>query len=348
MNVTAGYHSSLFLDDNCNAWGCKANQFSSQNDLFEKVEDAENICSVDSGFAHHLFLDPDGNVFRFDSEKNNRPSIVQEDRATTKATNMLISGLPKINSVAASFNRHSLFLDEENHVWACGANKFGELGFGEIWTSNPGAVPVKLPIMRPIKSITAGWKHSVFLDEEGAPWGCGNNTCGELGLGDTKFIHTAEKIANLPSIKEIFAGCQHTMFLGEDGSVWGTGLNANGELGYAKTQQDYVARPKKIEELPEIKTIAAGWNHSLFLDFSGGIWVCGSNMNNQLGIDSVAQVKKPTRLPELPEMHMIAAGGIHSLFVDLENSLWACGSKQSAESGNSAVPRMVENGEDVF
>ena len=66
----------------------------------------------------------------------------------------------------------SLFLDEENHVWACGENSSGQLG---VTPSHQPLTKLELPSM---KSITAGWMHSVFLDEDGTPWTCGNNSQG--------------------------------------------------------------------------------------------------------------------------------------------------------------------------
>src|SRR3990167_8477764 len=236
------------------------------------LEDVESICSVESGFSHNLFLDHDGNVYS----------------CALKPTR--ISGLPKIISVAASFDKHSLFLDEEHCVWAC-----GELPLGKLKKNN--LAPVKLPI-NPMKSITAGWRHSLFLDEEGTPWVCGNNNWGELGLGDNNCRSKAEKVENLPCIKEVFAGCQHTMFLGEDGSVWGTGYNSTGELGSNKKG---IVKPVRIDGLPEIKMIALGWNHSLFLDLSGGVWACGSNSKCQLGMNNRHRlsVLEPEMLPKL-------------------------------------------------
>ena len=350
-SVTGGNGNSFFLDDNDNVWACGTNNFSDTHDetvsQFTKLENLENICSVDSGYSHTLFLDQDGKVYSCGT--CNEYETLGRDSDFTQPS--IIPGLPKITSIAASFNKHSLFLDEESHVWACGDNYKGQLGLG-VTSSHQGLTKLELP---PMKSVTAGWMHSVFLDEDGTPWTCGNNSQGELGLGTMENRCKAEKIANLPSIKEIFAGCQHTMFLGEDGSVWGTGFNGNGELGYSEKPRPYLAIPKKIEGLPEIKMIALGWNHSLFLDFSGGVWACGDNSSSQLGTKSSAKpgrlpIELKKKLPELPEMQMIAAGSDHSLFVDVENSLWACGSNQHNQlgvdyktEGKFAAPKVVAN-----
>ena len=307
------------------------------------LEDVESICSVDSGFSHNLFLDHNGNVYSCGKEMRKNDGLLgREIKSETSALKPTrISGLPKIISVAASFDKHSLFLDEAHNVWACGSNVSGELSLGKFKQNI--LTPVKLPI-NPMKSITAGWRHSLFLDEEGTRWVWGNNNWGELGLGDNKRRSKAQKVQNLPCIKEIFAGCQHTMFLGEDGSVWGTGYNSTGELGSNKKG---IVKPVRIDGLPEIKMIALGWNHSLFLDLSGGVWACGSNSKCQLGMNNRHRlsVLEPELLPNLPEIQMIAAGGTHSLFVDVENSLWACGSNDRNQLGNTNcdIPQMVAN-----
>ena len=333
--MTGGNRNSFFLDDNSNVWACGANNFSDIYgqivSQFTRLEDLENICSVDSGCSHTLFLDQDGKVYSCGT--SNEFETLGHDFANSLQPR-IIPGLPKITSIAASFDKHSLFLDEENHVWACGDNYKGQLGLG-VTSSHQQLAKLELPSM---KSVTAGWMHSVFLDEDGTPWTCGNNSQGELGLGNMENRCNAEKIANLPSIKEIFAGCQHTMFLGEDGSVWATGFNGSGELGYSENAVPYLASPKMIEGLPEIKMVALGWNHSLFLDFSGGVWTCGSNASSQLGTKSYFKpcripVELKKEVPDLPVIQMIAAGADHSLFVDVENSLWACGSNQNSQLG---------------
>ena len=336
--VTGGRLDSYFLDDNSNVWGCGSKSFfSSPNEeasTFRKLVNLENIHSVDSGFTQALLLDQDGTAYICAKINQFRvPGSTTDPNVPCKIPN-----LPKIVSLSTSFDEHSLFLDEENYVWGYGLNSSGQLAFG----NHGGKVdtPRKVQLSAPMKSISAGWKHSVFLDESGTPWTCGSNYSGELGLGDKICRKEAEKIENLPTIREIYSGCTHTMFLAEDGSVWGTGINIHSELG---SKGNYVERPIQIEGLPPIQKVALGWNYSLFLDFAGGVWACGSNLDHQLGVESWRTLVTEATKVELPEMRSIAAGSKHSLFIDVENYLWTCGNNRSKQLGRDTEVSLPRN-----
>lgn len=144
-------------------------------------------------------------------------------------------------------------------------------------------IPEKINNLPPITSIFAGYEYSLFLDENGYVWSCGDNEKGQLGLGDNNNRNQAEQITTLPKIVSVFAGYAFSTFLDCEGSVWGCGNNNYGQLGDSRgTNCRNIA--EKIPELPKIISISGGPAHSLFLDCEGAVWCCGYNAFGQLGL----------------------------------------------------------------
>jgi alpha-tubulin suppressor-like RCC1 family protein len=68
-------------------------------------------------------------------------------------------------------------------------------------------------------------------------------------------------ISILTNVKTIASVGYHTLALKEDGTVWGWGSNSFNELG--KKGKEIQEHALKIEGIPKIKEIAAGWHHSV-------------------------------------------------------------------------------------
>src|SRR3990167_538169 len=205
----------------------------------------------------------------------------------------------------------------------------------------------KINNLPPIISIYAGQFFSLFLDETGSVWSCGNNSDGRLGVEGAGNKNLAEKIPNLPDIISVLAvGNGSSFFLDSKGSVWCCGSNNFGQLGLG----DNTARSKttKIEALPKIASIAGGYHHSLFLDEEGSVWRCGYNPpGGPLGLGDLTDRLTPVKIEGIPKIKLIA-GGIHfSMFLDEEDNVWVCGSNSNGELGlahNQSTNKPQKNG----
>jgi len=85
-----------------------------------------------------------------------------------------------------------------------------------------------------------------MIDEEGNVWMFGENSQGQLGLGDTFGRDKPTKIENIKAIS-ISCGYNHTGVIDEEGNVWMFGDNEDGKLGLG----DELIRdkPEKIENI---------------------------------------------------------------------------------------------------
>ena len=101
-------------------------------------------------------------------------------------------------------------------MFACGANGFGQLGLGDIPTTNRNtftAVPA-LPDGKVAKQVVGGSNHTMILAEDGTVFASG---------GDNVDRHTFTAVPAFPDgkvTKQIAIGGNHTMILAEDGTVF--------------------------------------------------------------------------------------------------------------------------------
>lgn len=124
---------------------------------------------VARSFKHYHVLTQDGEIFTSDTLDIN---------SCTFALNKSLEGV-NITKIS-SFSRHCIALSANGEVYACGWNKFGQLGDGTKEDRTTGFVKVKGLEDHKILDIAAGGSFSLFLDEEGWIYSCGDNKYGQL------------------------------------------------------------------------------------------------------------------------------------------------------------------------
>jgi alpha-tubulin suppressor-like RCC1 family protein len=153
-------------------------------------------------------------------------------------------------------------------------------------------------------------------------------------LGDNIDRLTPTLIPNF-KFKSIVAGYEHTVALDFNNYVWINfpcgknpivvvrtfGGNEYGQLGLGNRRHRLA--PTKIHDF-KCKSVSAGAEHTMALDFNGDVWGCGSNKLGQLGIGYKQDGLEPTKIENFKAKYVIA-GGLHTIalsYYDLkENGL---------------------------
>lgn len=138
--------------------------------------------SIASGPSHTLFINSNLKALSFGHNDNGQCGQIG---LTPLNRPTLIEHLKNVNIVqVACGEKHSLFLTEDNKVYACGSNEHGQLGMGSRlqWYKMAKKPNLISYYGSPIKKIGCGRKFSVLLDSDGHLHTCGSSKFGQLGM----------------------------------------------------------------------------------------------------------------------------------------------------------------------
>ncbi|MDD9941863.1 MAG: hypothetical protein OXU20_12535 [Myxococcales bacterium] len=241
---------------------------------------------------------------------------------------------------------HSCALSCDGMVRCWGDNSFGQLGLGDYDNrgDEPGEMGDALPIVdlghsgRAIE-LSLGSSHSCALLDDGSVKCWGENSAGQLGLGDRdnrggepNHMGAMLPIVDLAaSATAIAAGGEHTCAVLQGGSVKCWGANYDGELGQGHTETRGAQPGELGQALATVDLgvgavavdVVAGEDHSCALLDDSRVKCWGYNGNGRLGLgdtedrgDQPDEMGDALGVVELGKMRVqqIAAnaGGSHS------------------------------------
>lgn len=228
---------------------------------------------------------------------------------------------------------HRVFaLDREGGVWAWGRRPFGQYPTQIVSAKDlQGAAK--------IKSIAAGFRHTVALTEDGYVWQI---------WPVIKQVNKFNSEDALNGIVSIAAGLNCTFAVDVSGTVWAWGDNRFGQLGNGTTDPNsspvMVLGPGGKGKLSGIIAIAANnsrpSDHVLALASDGTVWAWGNNSAGQLGDGTnlsrtvPVRVKSPCGKDYLNNIKAISSGAFHSAAVTQDGKFLAWGSNWYGQLGN--------------
>jgi alpha-tubulin suppressor-like RCC1 family protein len=200
---------------------------------------------------------------------------------TNSLTSLLATDSETVVDIESSY--YSMFaLTDKGTVYCTGHNASGQLGQGNATakTSSDGWVKIEYFTSNAItvnKLYVGGGNPHVFADTSDG-WYCwGENTTGELGLGDNTDKLSPVKFTGVSNIKKFGVGYLVSYAITEDGKyyAWGRGTNyARGD----NTTGD-ITYPKHIDTLPNILAPSFEFDgyDKVFVNKDGGIktWTSG-------------------------------------------------------------------------
>jgi alpha-tubulin suppressor-like RCC1 family protein len=314
---------------------------------------------ISAGYTHSLVIDShrkSGQVYVFGSDLF---ELSYPRGNSSVGQPFPIPGIDDVVAVSAG-DRFSLLLTKNRQVYSFGRNNTGQLGlgangpetdeppFGES-TIDVGA-PTLIENLKEIVAISAGGYHSLFLNNQGQVFSCGDNETGQLGIGNNEdaasfaeyydteidpWRYEPTLIEELEGIVAISAGHSHSLLLNSQGQVLSCGHNVDGQLGLGDDEDHYT--PTLIEESKDIVAISAGHSHSLILDGKGRVFSFGNNYHGELGLgdEELENQETPVLIEFLEDEFIISisAGGSHSLVLTSRGLVFAFGSNLDGRLG---------------
>ena len=183
------------------------------------------------------------------------------------------------------------------------------------------------------EEVSIGGAFIVARDSEGRGYVWGNNHRGQCASGNYGYKAKPTLVESLLDkfITKVSAGYQHSLFLTMDGEVFGSGRIGN--FAFGKVATELITYKSCIKSIAQVKIhgvsdMAAGQNHTLFLNELGKIFAVGKNEYGQCGQVSTKKYIQEVEEVYMPEKcNMIACGTKHSLALGASGTVYAFGSK---------------------
>ena len=261
----------------------------------------------------------------------------------------------RIKQVSLGF-AHSAAITTDNegkdHLYAWGANGFGQLGTGAkygILEPHQELIPQEVDINQngifgnegTIKQVSLGRYHSAAITNDGTndhlyTWGANND--GQLGLGTTDEKNTPQevdingngKLGDEGTIKQVSLGHDHSAAITTDNKgkdhLYTWGRSESGELGLGT--KDYQTTPQEVDingngklgDEGTIKQVSLGWYHSSVITNDGKndhLYTWGWNWSGQLGLGEVGYQTTPqeVNIIENGTIKQASIGGFNSAVI---------------------------------
>ncbi len=191
------------------------------------------------------------------------------------------------------------------------------------------------------RQVSSGGSFVMAIDDDGALWGWGTNSTGEIGDGTETGDSWARQAGYRMQPTRVFGdwkwksvevGSNHTIAIREDGTMVAWGLNASGQLGNGTTTNVSLPVPVSIDGT--WTAVSAGGSHTLAIRSDGTLWGWGTNSNGELGqgAGGASRYLTPVQIGTDNDWAAIAAGG--STFALKRNgTLWSCGYNWEGQLG---------------
>uniref|UniRef100_A0A7S4ISW5 Uncharacterized protein n=1 Tax=Vannella robusta TaxID=1487602 RepID=A0A7S4ISW5_9EUKA len=282
VSVSSGNFHAVFLSDTGCLWsmgensvgqlGLGHNLRQTQPTLVENIPEMNFVsCARFQSFA----IDSVGDLWAFGSNDSCKLGIM-DSRAKFSPTR--VEGISRLISVTAG-GYASFGIDADQHIYVWGSNNYYQ---GGVDDSTAMLQPQRFPecnFSAPVVSIEAGFRHTLFLLEDGSVVSFGANHCGQCGREvqsdgfpinpDSPYV-----IQNLPRIKAISCGFNSSRCIDEEGNLWVFGNNTDNLLG-CSVQNAAITDPQQIEDIQSVKSVMRGGHGTVLKDSNGELWCFG-------------------------------------------------------------------------
>ncbi|KAL5252247.1 hypothetical protein ACHWQZ_G015137 [Mnemiopsis leidyi] len=240
----------------------------------------------------------------------------------------------KISSSKGS-DGHTLALTRDGAVYTWGDGDYGKLGHGNTSTQKTPKLLLGPLSGKVVVNVSAGYRHSACVCEDGTLWTWGEGDYGRLGHGDTLSRDSPKCVIDINNVGQVSCGSSHTLAVSKDGrTTWSFGGGDNGKLGHGDTAR--VFRPKVIEALSGVVVtkLTCGSQFSMALTAIAQVYTWGSGPCLGQGTPDATELT-PRIVEELLNHRIIdiSAGDSHALALTHDSTVYAWGNNSVGQCG---------------
>ncbi len=320
----------------------------------------EVLVFIDAGYEHTAAITSHNQVFLWG---NNTFGQLGDGTGVNRATPRNITASfflqpEEIVTHVLSNGMHSLALSSLGRVFTWGGNNHGEIGDGSF-VSRPTRVDITnrfdFQTGDQVIEIGIGRFHNVVLTEQGHLFAWGDNTDGQLGIGDYERVNQPVDITEAFTFnagekpQRLVVGDLYNAVITNQNQlyVWG---NNEASVDCDGTCATEITPPTNITSLFALNPgetlidVALGTFHSAVITSEGRVFTWGFNALGQLGNKN--QVSQNIPVDITPNFQLdagetvvkVVLGGIHSMALTSKDNLYVWGANNEGQLGIPMVP----------
>ena len=333
-HVAAGTDLSLYLDPDGNVWtwgDTKLPRDINRRIPYMVMQNGRSV--LGSSEQKSFVIKQDGSLWGWGATDYGQLGIILE--SNDGFINIPRKVMDQVSDVSGDGTIFALKPDGTLWVWGSAGPQRGDKS-DKDWTTSR-------KVMDDVVEVSSTFAHTVVRKKDGTLWAWGDNQCGALGTGDTndsvKPVRVDIKPLQNRKVVQIATRWGETYLLADDGTVWYSGeynIRREGCLDPLHLV------PTKLDTIDNVKSIALGQFHELYLKKDGSVWASGYGVAAMAPLETV-----PTGLGKvMDDVVEIAGGQSHSIALKKDGTVWVWGENEWGQLGNgtntgSATPVQV-------
>ncbi|MCK4705404.1 MAG: hypothetical protein KAT90_07995, partial [Gammaproteobacteria bacterium] len=255
-----------------------------------------------------------------------------------------LSATPAVIHSSISTGLSSMVVRDNGTLWGWGHNGSGQLGVSSA-TLSRSLPPIQNGTGSAWASVASStYGHALALQTDGTLFAWGNNSSGQLGIGNTSTQSVPQPVGSAQWLS-FFIGGNNSAGIQADGSLWTWGQGYQGRLGTGSTVN--ATLPQAILEVGPWDSVSVGSSRTLAIKADGTLWAWGYDLYGKHGQGNagVQQQDLPVQIGTDTDWVQVSVGSASSYYTSMavkaDGTLWAWGYDNNGAFGADTLKYTV-------
>ena len=264
-----------------------------------------NWLKVSCGYTNSFAIKTDGTLWSWGDPISGQ---LGQGNLTYYSSPKQVGSLTNWASLGGSGNGgHMAAIKTDGTLWVWGSGQSGGLGLGNTTSySSPKQVGSLTNWASCVVSASGLNQYTLAIKTDGTLWSWGENSSGQLGLGNTTSYSSPKQVGALTSWGTISSANAFSASVKTNGTLWIWGNNSIGQLGNGSRITTY--SPNQIGSLSTWLTVSAGYSYTSAIKTDGTLWSWGNGANGQLGLNNRTSYSSPKQVGSLTTWLKVSGG----------------------------------------